>query len=114
MKFAALAFLSLFTVAACDQRQGDETGRAVDAADTIVTSEENLDTTVITQDTAVDVDTVRHEGDSLSARILCSSRAAWTRRRQTPAQRIPPSSRDRLQTTGAGPAASRRARSPIR
>ena len=63
MKFAALAFLSLFAVAACDQRQGDETGRAVDAADTIVTSEQNLDTTVITQDTTVEVDTVRHEGD---------------------------------------------------
>jgi hypothetical protein len=63
MKFAALAFLSLFTVAACDQRQGDETGRAVDAADTVVTSEQNVDTTVITRDTTVDVDTVRHEGD---------------------------------------------------
>jgi hypothetical protein len=65
MKFAAsaLAILGLFTVAACDQRQGDETGRAVDAADTIITSEQNVDTTVITQDTTVDVDTVKQEGD---------------------------------------------------
>jgi hypothetical protein len=63
MKFAVLAILGLVTVAACDQRPGDETGRAVDAADTIVTSEENLDTTVITQDTTVDVDTLRQEGD---------------------------------------------------
>ena len=63
MKFAALALLGLFTVAACEKREADETGSAVDAADTVVTSEQNVDTTVITQDTTVDVDTVRHEGD---------------------------------------------------
>jgi hypothetical protein len=63
MKFAALAILGLFIVVACNQRQGDETGRAVDAADTVVTSEQNVDTTIITQDTTVDVDTVRQEGD---------------------------------------------------
>jgi hypothetical protein len=63
MRFAALAILGLFSAAACDQRQGDETGRAVDAADTIVTSEQNVDTAVITRDTTVDVDTTRHEGD---------------------------------------------------
>jgi hypothetical protein len=63
MKFAALAFLGLVAVAACEQRQGDETGRAVDAADTIVTSEQNVDTTIVTQDTTVEVDTVRQEGD---------------------------------------------------
>lgn len=63
MKFEALAILGLLSVAACGQRQGDETGRAVDAADTIVTSEQNVDTTIVTQDTTVDVDTVRHEGD---------------------------------------------------
>ena len=53
MRFEALAILGLLTVAACQERQGDETGRAVDAADT----------TIVTQDTTVDVDTVRHEGD---------------------------------------------------
>jgi hypothetical protein len=63
MKFAALAILGIFTVAACEQRQGDETGRAVDAADTVITSEQNVDTTIITQDTTVDVDTIRQEGD---------------------------------------------------
>jgi hypothetical protein len=63
MKFAALAILGLFTVAACDQRRGDETGRAPDAADTIVTSEQNVDTAVITRDTTVDVDTTVQEGD---------------------------------------------------
>jgi hypothetical protein len=55
--------LGLCTVAACEQRQGDETGRAVDAADTVITSEQNLDTTIVTQDTTVEVDTVRREGD---------------------------------------------------
>jgi hypothetical protein len=63
MRFEALAILGLLTVAACQERQGDETGRAVDAADTVVTSEQNVDTTIVTQDTTVDVDTVRHEGD---------------------------------------------------
>ena len=63
MKLAALAILGLVTVAACDQRQGDETGRAVDAADTVITSEQTMDTTVITRDTTVEVDTIRQEGD---------------------------------------------------
>jgi hypothetical protein len=63
MRFEALAFLGLLTVTACQGRPGDETGRAVDAADTVVTSEQTLDTTIVTQDTTVDVDTVRHEGD---------------------------------------------------
>ena len=62
MKFAVLAILGL-AVAGCDQRPGDETGRAVDAADTVVTSEQNVDTTIITQDTTVEVDTVEREGD---------------------------------------------------
>lgn len=63
MKLAALAILGVFAVAACEQRPGDETGRAVDAADTVITSEQNLDTTIITQDTTVEVDTVKQEGD---------------------------------------------------
>jgi len=61
MKFATLAILGIFTVAACEKRDG-ETGR-VDAADTIATSEQNVDTAIITRDTTVDVDTVRREGD---------------------------------------------------
>jgi hypothetical protein len=63
MKLAALALFSLFAVAACEQRQGDESGRAVDAADTVVTSEQDVDTSIITQDTTVDVDTTQREGD---------------------------------------------------
>lgn len=66
MKFAALALLGLFTVTACEQQQqraGDETGQAVDAADTMITSEQNVDTTIITRDTTVEVDTTTKEGD---------------------------------------------------
>ncbi len=65
MKFAALALVGLFTITACDQQQqrvGDETGQAVDAADTMITSEQNVDTTIITRDTTVEVDTVTQEG----------------------------------------------------
>ena len=63
MRFAALAILGLFTAVACEKRQGDESGRAPDAADTVVTSEQNVDTAIITHDTTIDVDTARHEGD---------------------------------------------------
>jgi hypothetical protein len=35
----------------------------VDAADTIVTSDQTLDTTIVTQDTSVEVDTVSKDGD---------------------------------------------------
>jgi hypothetical protein len=69
MKFAALALLGLCSLAACDKRQGDETGRA---ADTVVTSEQNVDTTIVTQDTTVDVDTVKKEGDQPISRDTLS------------------------------------------
>lgn len=68
MRVAKLAILSLLTVAACQSRPGaDETGRAGDAgmtADTTVTTNETLDTTVVTKDTDVDVDTTHKEGDT--------------------------------------------------
>jgi hypothetical protein len=73
MRFAALALLGLFTVAGCQQRAGDETGRAVDAADTVVTTEQNVDTTIITQDTSVEVDTIRQEGDEPVSRDTLQS-----------------------------------------
>jgi hypothetical protein len=59
-----LAVLSLLVVAACGGR-GGETGRAVEAADTIVTTEQTQDTTIVTHDTTVDVqvDTTKKEGD---------------------------------------------------
>jgi hypothetical protein len=68
MRIVNLAVLSLLTAAACQSRPGgNETGRAedtgVDAADTIVTTEQTQDTAIVTQDTTVDVDTTRMEGD---------------------------------------------------
>lgn len=68
MRIVNLAVLSLLTVAACESRPGaDETGRAGEAgmegADTVVTSDQTMDTTIMTADTAVDVDTVSKEGD---------------------------------------------------
>ena len=74
MKIASLAVLSLFTLAACESRPGaDETGArdaGVDAADTIVTQEQRVetDTAIVTTDTTmdVDVDTTRTGGDEES------------------------------------------------
>ena len=66
MRIVNLAVLSLLTAAACDSRPGgDETGRTegVDAADTIVTTEQTMDTAIVTQDTSVEVDTLEKEGD---------------------------------------------------
>jgi hypothetical protein len=68
MKLAALAILGLVTVAACETRQGEESARAVDAADTIITSEQNVDTAIVTQDTTVEVDTIRREGEEPASR----------------------------------------------
>jgi hypothetical protein len=64
MRTAAIAVAALFALTACESRPGgDESGRAADAADTVVTSEQNVDTTIVTQDTNVEVDTVQKEGD---------------------------------------------------
>lgn len=68
MKLAALAILGLVTLSACETRQGEESARAVDAADTIITSEQNVDTTIVTQDTTVEVDTVRRDSDEPASR----------------------------------------------
>jgi hypothetical protein len=60
-----LAVLSLLALTACGDRTDDrETGRrAGEGADTMVTTEQTLDTTIVTQDTTVDVDTTHREGD---------------------------------------------------
>ena len=57
----SLAVAAALALAACSPRE--ESGRAVDAADTVVTQRQEQDTTIITHDTTVDVDTVRREGD---------------------------------------------------
>jgi len=65
MRIVNLAVLSLLTTAACQSRPGaEESGRATDGADTIVTSDETRDTTIVTSDTSIDADTAMKEGDT--------------------------------------------------
>lgn len=51
----------LIGLAACNTRGDQETGRA--AADTTVMTRQTQDTTIVTSDTTVRVDTVKKEGD---------------------------------------------------
>jgi hypothetical protein len=58
-----LTSLALFAgIAACSDR-GRETGRVSGSADTSVTTRTTQDTTIITRDTTVRVDTTKKEGD---------------------------------------------------
>jgi hypothetical protein len=58
-----LTALALFAgVAACSDR-GKETGRVGESADTSVTTRTTQDTTIVTSDTSVKVDTTKKEGD---------------------------------------------------
>ena len=65
MRVVNLAILSLLALAACENKADDrETGRrAGEGADTMVTTEQTVDTAIVTQDTSVDVDTTHIEGD---------------------------------------------------
>lgn len=66
MRVVNLAVLSLLALAACNNRGTDrETGRIGEGADTLLTSEQTVDTTIVKHDTTmdVDVDTVHKEGD---------------------------------------------------
>jgi uncharacterized lipoprotein len=62
---AAAAALGIVMLAGCNK--GQETGRANDAnsaTDTLVTTRQTRDTTLITHDTTVDVDTTVKRGDN--------------------------------------------------
>jgi hypothetical protein len=64
MKIAiTAAALSLAAVTACQNRGDQEAARDVDAADTIVTAEQRVDTAIVTRDTTVEVDTIRKKSD---------------------------------------------------
>ena len=64
MRVVNLAALSLLALAACGDRADRESGRQPgEGADTMVTTEQTMDTTIVTQDTSVDVDTTHKEGD---------------------------------------------------
>jgi hypothetical protein len=55
------AALGLFLLAACNP--GEDTARVGEGADTLVTTRQEMDTAIVTQDTTVSVDTVEKEGD---------------------------------------------------
>jgi hypothetical protein len=56
----------LIGLAACNTRGDRETGRV--AADTTLTTRQTQDTTIVTSDTTVKVDTVKKEGDKAVAK----------------------------------------------
>jgi hypothetical protein len=58
--FAAVFVLA--GVAGC-QRPDDDTARVGQTADTVITSHQMQDTTIVVRDTTVSVDTIRREGD---------------------------------------------------
>jgi hypothetical protein len=58
--FAGLALV--VGLVACENRNARDTGR-VDAADTSLTTRTTQDTTIVTADTSVDMDTTVKEGD---------------------------------------------------
>jgi len=61
---AILGMLAAASLVACNNnRAGDESGRVGGAVDTTITSRTTQDTTVVTRDTTVSVDTNRMEGD---------------------------------------------------
>jgi hypothetical protein len=62
MKTLLAGLALLVSLTACENRTDRDTGR-VDAADTSVTTRTTQDTTIVTADTSVDVDTTVKEGD---------------------------------------------------
>jgi hypothetical protein len=92
MKIATTAAaLSFVAVAACQNRAGQEAARDADAADTIVTAEQRVDTTIVTRDTTVEVDTIRKKSDRPVRRdTLQRSSNAGTTPSTTPPAGTPP------------------------
>ena len=62
MKTLLAGLALLVSLTACENRTDRDTGR-VDAADTSVTTRTTQDTTIVTADTSVDVDTTVKEGE---------------------------------------------------
>jgi predicted small secreted protein len=59
-----LTALALLSLAACNTRSGQDTGRVGgESADTTVTTRQMQDTTIVTSDTTVHTDTTTHKGD---------------------------------------------------
>jgi hypothetical protein len=62
MKTLLAGLALLVSLTACENRNARDTGN-VDAVDTSVTTRTTQDTTLITRDTQVDVDTITREGE---------------------------------------------------
>lgn len=64
MRSILAAAVLLAGASACESRAGDGNESAtVDAADTVITPRTTQDTTIVTRDTSVEVDTIRREGE---------------------------------------------------
>ncbi len=64
MRFVlAAGALAVAALAGCNNNRANETGRAGESMDTVVTTRQTKDTAIITHDTTVDVDTTVKHGD---------------------------------------------------
>lgn len=64
MRFVlAAGALAVATLAGCTNNRANETGRAGEATDTVVTTQQTQDTALISHDTTVNVDTTMKQGD---------------------------------------------------
>jgi hypothetical protein len=64
---AILALLATASLVACNQNGGDESARVGGAVDTTITTRTTQDTTVVTRDTTVSVDTNTMKGDKATS-----------------------------------------------
>jgi hypothetical protein len=62
-----LGMLAAASLAACNNKAGDESGRVGGAVDTMITNRTTQDTTVVTRDTTVSVDTTKMKGDKATS-----------------------------------------------
>jgi hypothetical protein len=64
----AAGALAVATLAGCNNNRANETGRAGEGMDTVVTTQQTQDTALISHDTSVDVDTTMKEGNRATQR----------------------------------------------
>jgi hypothetical protein len=77
MRVLLAVALGMTTLAGC--KRNDETGRANEAVDTVVTSRQTQDTTLVTHDTTVKVDTTVKRGDKSTHMDTVKKSGAGTR-----------------------------------
>jgi hypothetical protein len=59
----AAGAVALAALVGCNNNRANETGRAGESTDTVVTTQQTQDTALISHDTTVNVDTTMKEGD---------------------------------------------------